>query len=61
MNKRQYQTPHTDIIEAGFIYMAAGTTENPDNAQSVNNVELDSNHSTFFEDEEPLVSSNIWE
>ena len=61
MNKRQYQTPHTDIIEAGFIYMAARTTENPDNAQSVNNVELDSNNSTFFEDEEPLVSSNIWE
>ena len=61
MNKRKYQSPHTDILEASFIYMQAGTTADPANAQTVNNVELDSNNSTFFEDEEPLVSSNIWE
>lgn len=61
MNKRQYQTPHTDIIEAGFIYMAAGTTADTVNAPTVNNVELDSNNSTFFEDEEPSAGSNIWE
>ena len=61
MNKKAYQSPHTEIIGECLIYVEAGTNENPANAQTVNNVELDSNSSSFDDEEPPSVSSNIWE
>lgn len=61
MNKRTYQSPRTLIMEASIIYMNGGTIENTQNAQTVNNVELDSNSSQFFDEDEPALSSNVWE
>ena len=61
MNKKAYQSPHTEIIGECLIYVEAGTVgEDTSNASIVNNVELDSNSSSF-DDEPPSVSSNVWE